>query len=158
MQLSDIFIGLGEDSCRDLLRSISIGRLKTFQLFERLKARLHAQKLNTETLRKAAPRSWERLNERDAEFAAELSQAILVSHLDMVAAVLNFLGIPNEDGFFAKDLDGSKHLTEGWQTRAYDEFRGKHGEALLLFYINHLALEVQKAEELFLPAGKVESA
>ena len=35
----------------------------------------------------------------------------------MMRAVLDFLGIPNEDGFFAKDLDAPKYLTEGWQQR-----------------------------------------
>lgn len=154
MHVSDIFIGLGEDGLRELMRSISIGKLKTFQLFERLKARLHTQKLNTEALRKTAPRSWQRIQEGDTEFASELSQAILVSHLDMIVAVLNFLEIPNEDGFFAKDLDGSKHLTEGWQARVFEHFRGQYPDQLLLFYINHLALEVQKAEELFLPVEK----
>jgi hypothetical protein len=154
MHVSDIFIGLGEEGLRDLLRSISIGKLKTFQLFERVKARLRTPKLNTETLRKAAPRSWQRIQEGDAEFASELAQAILVSHLDMIVAVLNFLEIPNEDGFFAKELDGAKYLTEGWQTRVFEHFRGQYPETLLLFYINHLALEVQKAEEVFLPGEK----
>ena len=152
MQVLDIFKGLGDESFRELLRSISIGKLKTYQLFERVKARLHTQKLNTEALRKAGQRSWERVNEGDVEFATEISQAVLVSHLDMIVAVLNFLGIPNEDGFFAKDLDASTYLTEGWQTRVYEEFRSKYPEALLIFYINHLAVEVQKAEELFVPA------
>ena len=154
MHVSDIFKGLGEDGFRELLRSISIGKLKTFQLYERVKARLHTPKLNTEALRKAAPRSWQRINEGDAEFATEISQAILVSHLDMIVAVLDLLGIPNEDGFFAKDLDGAKHLTEGWQTRVHEHFNGKYPEPLLVFYINHLALEVQKAEEVYLPAPK----
>ncbi len=154
MQLSDIFLGLGEDSFRELLRSISIGKLKTYQLFERLKARLHTQKLNTEALRKSAPRSWQRINDKDEEFATELSQAILVSHLDMIVAVLNFLEIPNEDGFFAKDMDASKYLTEGWQDRVHGQFREQYASALLLFYINHLAMEVQKATELFVPAAQ----
>lgn len=154
MQLSDIFKGLGEPRFQELLRSISIGKLKTYQLFERLKARLHAPKLNTETLRKAGPRSWQRIVDNDAEFAIELSQAILVSHLDMIVAVLEFLEIPNEDGFFAKDLDASKYLTEGWQQRVYDHFAGAYPESLLVFYVNHLAVEVQKADELFIPAGK----
>jgi hypothetical protein len=154
MHVSHIFIGLGEDGFRDLMRSISIGKLKTFQLFERVKARLHTQKLNTEALRKSAPRSWQRIKEGDTEFASEVSQAILVSHLDMIVAVLNFLEIPNEDGFFAKDLDGAKHLSEGWQQRVFEQFRGQYPEKLLVFDINHLALEVQKAEELFLPADQ----
>ena len=47
----------------------------------RIKARLHTPKLNTEALRKVAPRSFQRVMEHDEEFATEISQAILVSHL-----------------------------------------------------------------------------
>ena len=90
-----------------MLRGISIGKLKTYQLYDRFKTRTHLAKVNTENLRKAAPRFWQRLNEHDEEFATDLSQAILISHLDMIAAVLNFLGIPNQEGFFAKDLDAN---------------------------------------------------
>jgi len=117
MQLSEIFQGLGEDTFAQLLRAISIGKLKTYQLFDRLKARMHLAKMNSESLRKAEPRFWARLGERDEDFATDLSQAILVSHLDMIKAVLDHLGIPNEDGFFAKDIDGSKYLTEGGSKR-----------------------------------------
>lgn len=154
MQVCDIYLGLGEDAFRELLRSISIGKLKTYQLYEVVKTRLHAQKLNTEALRKVAPRSWERLGEHDNEFASELAQAILVSHLDMIVAILGFLEIPNEEGFFAKDVDASKYLTDGWQDRVYQHFRDKYPEPLLLFYINHLAVEAQKAGEIYKPAAQ----
>ena len=154
MQLSEIFLGLGEASLGQLMRSISIGKLKTYQLYERLKTRLHLAKLNTEGLRKAAPRSWQRLNDKDDELATDLAQSILVSHLDMIKEVLNYLQIPNEDGFFAKDLDASTYLKEGWQQNVLDQFRAKYSEPLLLFYINHLAWEVQKAEQVFAPAAQ----
>src|SRR5581483_10524437 len=144
---------LGEPAVGDLMRSISLGKLKTFQLFERMKTRLHVAKLNTETLRKIGPRVWERLNGHDEEFATELSQAILVSHMDMIVAVLNFLDIPHEEGFFAKDIDGAKYLTEGGQQRTYENFRGNYPDALLLFYLNHLGLELLKEEQLFAPAA-----
>ena len=149
MQLSEIFHGLGEEKFAQLLRAISIGKLKTFQLFDRLKTRMHLAKMNSESLRKAQPRLWARLGERDEDFATDLSQAILVSHLDMIKAVLDHLGIPNEDGFFAKDIDGSKYLTEGWQQKAYDQFKDTYPPAVLLFYINHLDWEVAKAEKVF---------
>jgi len=152
MQVFDIFAGLGEEHFRELLRSISIGKLKTYQLYERVKARLHVQKLNTEALRKAAPRAWERIAEHDEDFTSELAQAILVSHLDMIIAVLGFLEIPNEEGFFAKDVDANKYLTEGWPERVYERFKDQYPLSLLLFYINHLAVEVQHAEQLFTPA------
>src|SRR6266446_9555672 len=101
MQLSDVFLKLGEENFQQLLRQISLGRLKTYQLFDRFKTRLHLTKLNSETLRKAAPRIWTRLQERDDEFASDIAQAILISHMDMIQAVLNHLGIPHEDGFFS---------------------------------------------------------
>ena len=149
MQLSEIFQGLGEETFAQLLRAISIGKLETYQLFDRLKTRMHLAKMNSESLRKAAPRFWSRLGEHDEDFATDLSQAILVSHLDMIKAVLDHLGIPNEDGFFAKDIDGSKYLTEGWQQKAYDQFKETYPKPVLLFYINHLDWEVAKAERVF---------
>lgn len=153
MQLSDVFLQLGEEHLRQLVRSISIGKLRTFQLYERFKTRTHLPKVNTENLRKAVPKFWQRLEAHDEEFATDLSQAILISHLDMIVAVLNFLGIPNQEGFFEKDLDAKPYLTEGWQTRVLDDFRGKYPESLLLFYINHLGLELGELQQAYLPAA-----
>lgn len=152
MRLSDIFLTLGEPAFEQLIRSVSIGKLKTYQLFERVKVRFHLAKLNAETLRKASPRLWSRIKDGDDEFATDLAQVILVSHLDLIRDVLDFLGIPHEDGFFAKDLDASDKLTEGWQMRAVEHFRGKYPDALLVFYLNHLGLEVTKQTEVFQPA------
>ncbi len=151
MQLSGVFQQLGEERLPQLLRGISIGKLKTYQLYERFKTRTHLAKLNTESVRKAESRFWQRLNEHDEEFATDLSQAILISHMDMIAAVLNFLGVPNEEGFFAKDLDAKQYLTEGWQTRAYERFKDEYPEPLLLFYLNHLGWELGGAEQAFIP-------
>jgi len=153
MQLSGLFLQLGEERLPQLLRAVSIGKLKTYQIYERFKTRTHLAKVNTESLRKAAPRFWTRLNEKDEEFATDLSQAILISHMDMIAAVLNFLGVPNEEGFFAKDIDAKEYLTEGWQTRAWEKFRNDYPEPLLLFYINHLAWELESAQDAYLPAA-----
>jgi hypothetical protein len=154
MQLSDVFLRLGQDNFQQLIRSISLGRLRTFQMFEPFKLRLRLHKLNSETLRNAAPRLWTRLEEEDSpDLATDLSQAILISHMDLITAVLNELGVPHEDGFFAKDADVSGHLKEGWQQRAWDKFHATFPPAVLLFYINHLALEVAKAEDVFSPAA-----
>lgn len=153
MQLSGVFLQLGEDRLPQLLRAVSIGKLKTYQLYERFKTRTHLPKVNTESLRKAAPRFWTRLSEHDEEFATDLSQAILISHMDMITAVLNFLGVPNEEGFFAKDLDARQYLTEGWQTRVYNHFKDEYPQPLLLFYINHLGWELGSAQEAYLPAA-----
>ncbi len=152
MQLADIFQGLGEDAFRELLGQISFGKLKTYRIYEAVKVRMHLAKLNSETLRKAAPRLWERISQGEEVLAAELSQAILVSKLDMVIEVLNFLGIPHNDGFFEKDTDLAAHLPEGWREKAYEEFKGKHSAALLAFYLNHLAKEATEGTStLFLP-------
>src|SRR5690348_668553 len=153
MQLSDMFLKLGEDNFQQLMRSITIGKLKTFQLFERVQIRLHLHKLNSETLRKATPRIWARIGEHDEEFAAEMAQVILISHMDMIKAVLDHLGIPHEEGFFAKDTDVSTYLKEGWQQQAWDQFHEKYSAPALLFYINHLAWEIAKAEDVFAPAA-----
>ena len=153
MQLTDVFLNLGEDQFSKLVRSISIGKLKTYQLYERFKLRTHVAKLNTENLRKASPKLWQRLQEHSDEFATDLSQAVLVSHLDLIIAVLNFLGVPHEEGFFAKDVDATPYLTDGWRERTYEKFKSEFPEVVVLFYINHLALEMGKAEEPFVPAA-----
>ena len=153
MQVTDIYLGLGKERLDDLLRSVSMGRLKTYQLFDRMKLRLHLNKLNSETLRKAAPRIWARIEERDEAFTAELSQAILISHFEMIKAVLDHLGIPHEEGFFSKDTDVAALLKDGWQQSAWEAFRDKYGKAPLLFYINHLAWEVTSPTEVFAPAA-----
>ena len=153
MQLSDVYLKLGESGFGELIRGISIGKLKTFQVYEGFKVRAHLAKLNTESLRKATTRFWSRLAGHDEEFARDLGQAVLVSHLDMISTVLDFLGIPNEGGFFAKDIDAKPHLTESWEARVFEKFRGVYPEPLLLFYINHLAWELTEAPEPFVPVG-----
>ena len=153
MQISDIFLRMGEERFGELMRSISMGRLRTFQLFDALKTRVHLHKLNSETLRNAAPRLWTRLGEENSgDLAGDLAQAILVSHLDLIKAVLDELGVPHEEGFFAKDADVSGYLKDGWQQRVWGKFHGAFPPAALLFYINHLAWEVAKAEDVFAPA------
>ena len=153
MQLCDIFLRLGEDNFQQLVRSISIGRLRTYQMFDVIKTRLHLNKLNSETLRKATPRLFARLQENDEAFATDLSQAILVSHLELIKAVLDHLGVPHDDGFFSKDTDVSTYLKEGWQQSVWEHFHATHNTAALLFYINHLAWEIAKAEDVFAPAA-----
>ena len=114
MLISDVYLSLGEEAVAELVRGISIGKLKTYQLYEGFKVRAHLHKVNTEALRKATPRFWTRLAARDEDFAKDLAQAVLVSHLDMITAVLDFLGISHENGFFAKDMDPKPYLSEGW--------------------------------------------
>jgi hypothetical protein len=153
MLLSEVFLKLGEETFSQLIGGVSIGKLKTYQLYEQFKTRSHLAKLNTEILRKSVPRLWSRVSEGDEEFTKDLAQAILLSHLDMIRAVLEFVEIPNHDGFFAKDLDASAYLTPGWQQRVYEKFRGVYPEPALLLYINHLAWELDQSPEFFAPAA-----
>ncbi len=152
MQLSDSYRSMGQDAFAQLVRSISIGKLKTFQIYEGFKVRSHLAKVNTEALRKAAPRFWTRISEGDEEFAKELAQAVLVSHLDLIIAVLDFLGIPHENGFFAKDMDPKAYFTEGWEDRVLGRFQDVFPPNLLIFYINHLRWELLQAGEPWMPS------
>ncbi len=151
MHISDVYRGVGADGFAQLVRGISIGKLKTYQIYEGFKVRAHLHKLNTETLRKAVPRLWERV-QAEEDFAKDIAQAILVSHLDMIVAVLDFLTVPHENGFFAKDMDPKPYFTEGWEDRVYEKFRESYPEPLLLFYMNHLRWELLEAADVYRPA------
>src|SRR6185436_1820626 len=153
MQISDVYMGMGQDAFGQLIRGISIGKLKIFQIYEGFKVRAHLTKVNTESLRKAGPKLWDRIVAGDEDFAKDLAQAILVSHLDMIGAVLDLLGVPHENGFFAKDMDPKPHFTDGWEGRVIDQFRGVYSDAILAFYINHLRWELLGASDVFRPAA-----
>lgn len=153
MQISDVYLGLGQDAFGQLIRSISIGKLRTYQIYEGFKVRAHLHKVNTEILRKSVPKFWARISEREEDFAKDLAQSVLVSHLDLITAVLDSLGIPHENGFFSKDMDPKPYFTEGWEDRVWEKFHGTYPDAVLAFYINHLRWELLGAEELYRPAS-----
>jgi len=153
MQISEVYLGLGQEAFAQTIRSISIGKLKTYQMYEGFKVRARMAKVNTEALRNAVPRLWERIAGGDEEFARELAQAILVSHLDMIAAILDSVGVPHENGFFGKDVDAKPYFTEGWEERVYEKFHGAYRDELLLFYINHLRWELLGASGVYRPAS-----
>ena len=153
MQISDVYMGMGRDAFAQLIRGISIGKLKVYQIYEGFKVRAHLTKVNTESLKKAVPKLWERIEGGDDDFAKDLAQAILVSHMDMIAAVLDFLGVPHENGFFAKDMDAKEHFTEGWEPRVHEKFKETYNESLLLFYVNHLRWELLGAEDVYRPVS-----
>jgi hypothetical protein len=157
MQISDVYLGLGQDVFAQLIRGISIGKLKTYQVYEGFKVRAHLHKVNTELLRKSIPRFWERINQCDEDFGKELAQAILVSHIEMIVAVLDFLGVPHQNGFFAKDADPKPHFVEGWEERVFEKFRGAFPGPFLLFYVNHLRWELLGAAELYRPGSQTAS-
>ncbi|HEY3453081.1 MAG TPA: hypothetical protein VGK64_00655 [Bryobacteraceae bacterium] len=153
MQMCGVFQALGPEVFHSLVRGISIGKLKTYQVYERFKARARLMKLNSEALRHAEPKFWARIQAGEEDFATDLSQVFLLSHLDMIVEILDFLGIPNEQGFFDKDLKPEQYLTESWQARVFQNFSEKYPREILLFYINHLDWELTKAEQIFLPAA-----
>ena len=153
MQITDVYLGLGQEAFGQLIRSISIGKLKTYQIYEGFKVRTHLNKVNTEMLRKAVPRFWARISEPDIDFSKDLAQAVLVSHLDMITGILDFLGVPHESGFFAKDMDPKPYFTAGWEQRVFEHFRSVYPEALLVFYINHLRWELLDAAEFYRPVA-----
>jgi hypothetical protein len=153
MQISDLYRGLGEEAFGKIIRGISIGKLKTYQIYEGFKVRAHLHKVNTEALRKSTPRFWARIMEGDEDFGKDLAQSVLVSHLDLIAAALNLLGVPHENGFFAKDMDPKPYFTEGWEDRVFSQLRTVYPETILVFYINHLRWELLGAESIYQPVA-----
>jgi len=153
MQISDVYLALGEDAFGQLIRGISIGKLKTYQMYEGFKVRARLPKVNTELLRKAVPRFWARVAVHEEDFSKDLAQAVLVSHLDLISAVLDFQGVPHENGFFAKDVDPKPFFTEGWEDRVREKFEKSYPGPVLLFYVNHLRWELLGATEPYCPAS-----
>ena len=151
MLFRSVFLRMGEENFQQLFRTISVGRLRTYQLFDRVKARFHLSKLNSEAIKKAAPRIWARIGEKEEDFATDVAQTILVSHLDMIIAILDHLGIPHEQGFFTKDEGIGEYLKDGWRESIWEKFKDSFPRVALIFYINHLSVEVLKSEELFEP-------
>ena len=151
MELPEVFQGLGEQRFEELVRGISIGKLRTYSVYDSFKIRTRLNKVNRERLRKAVPRFWSRLEEGDKELASELAQGVLVSNLPFVVEVLDFLEVPHDgSGFFQKEDSLRDHLTDDWQARVLKEFSGKYPESLILLYTNHLSWEVDRSSELFL--------
>ena len=151
MELTEVYRGLGRERFEELLRSVSMGGLKTFQIYESFKIRTRMPKLNRDRLRKAVPRLWERIEQGDEDLAKELAQGVLVSHIQFVAEALDFLGIEHDgNGFFDKDANVEEKLTDGWQARVLEQFRERYSESLVLLYVNHLEWEQGEQEEVFL--------
>ena len=55
MEISDVYLGMGQDAFERLVRSISIGKLKTYQMYEGFKVRAHLPKVNTEAAAQVGP-------------------------------------------------------------------------------------------------------
>ena len=151
MVLSEVFRALERASFDDAVGSVSIGGLRTYQIYESFKIHARLNKLNRERLRKAIPRLWSRVEAGDEDLAREVAQAVLVSNLSMVIEILDFLGVPHDgSGFFQKNDEAAGCLGEGWRERVYAEFREKYPETRVLLYINHLDWELGKPAAPFL--------
>jgi hypothetical protein len=150
MTLAEVIRGLGRERFDELLANVSMGALRTYRLFDTFKARAHLLKLSRERLRKSAPKLWERIEAGDEDLARELSQGVLVSHLDFVVEALDRLGIAHDgNGFFDKDADVAGKLVGGWRADLFETFRERYPEALILLYINHLDWELDAIEKVF---------
>ena len=150
MGLAEVYVALGQERTSRLARTISIGALKTFGVYKRLKIRSRLHKLNRQKLRAAAPKLWRRITAGDGDLARELSQAVLVSNIPLMVDVLDLLEIDHdENGFFAKDFDYSEQLSGGWAKRVSEEFSDRYSEDLVLLYINHLGWETGMLDEPF---------
>jgi len=150
MSLSEIYQALGKERFEELVRGVSIGALRTYKMYETIKVRARLPKLNRDRLRKAVPRLWERIETGDDDLGRDLSQAILISHLDFVVEALDFLEISHDGaGFFDKDEQATDHLSDGWQARVLEKFRDRFSESLILFYVNHLGWELGEPETAF---------
>lgn len=153
MTLCEVLAGLGQDRLNEVLRHISLGKLRTYQMFDRIKFRFRVTKLNQESLRKIGPKLFARIEAGEEELAMEMSQAILVSHMEMIVAALDHLKVPHQEGFFEKDANIGSYLVEGWQEQMLAHLKDRYPEALVLYYINHLAHEVDPDSPVYLPTG-----
>lgn len=152
MDLTEVFQVVGRSGFQELVESISIGRLRAYDVYESIKVRAHLSKINRGQLRRAVPKLWERLEGGDKDLASELAQGILVSNLSFVVEVLDFLKIPHDgSGFFDRNSSFSNNLGVGWQQEVFEKFRERYSESLILLYTNHLAREVDSVSGLFRP-------
>ena len=151
MDLVDVYQALGQERSSRLIRTVSIGALKTFGVYEAVKVRSRLQRLNRQKLRLAAPKLCKRISEGDAGLARDMAQAVLVSNIPLLVEVLDQLGIEHDgNGFFDKDGDFSDKLAPGWQDEVYAKCKEKYDEDVVLLYINHLGWETASADEPFL--------
>lgn len=151
MELAEVYVALGQERTVRLARTISIGALKTFGVYEGIKIRSRLHRFNRRKLRAAAPKLWRRIASGDSGLAREFSQAVLVSNIPLMVEVLDLLDIEHDgNGFFAKESDYSQQLGSGWPKTVSEECLGRYSEELVLLYINHLGWETGTLHEPFL--------
>lgn len=158
MDLAEVYTALGQEPSARLVRSISVGALRTYGVYKGIKIRSRLRRFNRKRLRAAAPKLWQRVVAGDDGLARDLSQAIFVSNIPLMVEVLDLLEIEHDgSGFLTNDSDHSEQLTPGWERRAYDHLRGRFPKELVLLYINHLGWETDTLDEPFLGPRDEES-
>ena len=155
MDLAEVYSALGQEPCAKLVRSISVGALRTYGAYQEIKIRSRLRRFNRKRLRAAAPRLWQRVVNGDEGLARDLSRAVFVSNIPVMVEVLDLLGIEHDgSGFISKVGEHAERLKPGWEQRAYDHVSGRFPEELVLLYINHLGWETKTLDQPFLgPAG-----
>ena len=154
MDLVGVFKALGREPCVKLVRSVSIGALRTFGVYEAIKIRSRLRTLNRQKLRTVAPKLWIRIADGDTDLAHALSQAILVSNIPLITGVLDFLKIEHDgNGFYSKDADHAENLRPGWADAVLERFGDRYPRELVLLYINYLGWETATLDEVFAGAG-----
>lgn len=151
MELAEVYQALGEERTARLLRTVSIGALKTFGVYKDVKVRSQLHTLNRQKLRAASPKLWQRIVAGDEDLAATVGKAILVSNVTLIIESLDFLEIEHDGaGYFDRDGDYSTRFAEGWERMLFERFRERYPEELVLFYVNHLGSELGTLERPFL--------
>jgi len=159
VELTEVYEAFGSDRTSRLVRSVSLGALRTYGVYEAIKVRSRLRTLNRQKLRAAAPRLWEQIKDGDADLARDLSQAVLVSNIPLIVEVLDLLEIEHDDnGFFDKDSDYSSQLSDGWEQRVFEHCKDRFDPDLVLHYINHLGWELEALAEPYLEPNEVPAA
>lgn len=154
MDLVGVYSALGQRGCNKLVRTISIGALRTYGVYEAIKIRSRLHTLNRQKLRASSPKLWKRIADGDEALARDLSEGVLVSNIPFIVAVLDFLGIEHDgSGFFPGDTDSMNRLTPGWASKVFGEFSGRYPDDLVLLYINHLGWETSTLKAPYLGPG-----
>lgn len=151
MDLAEVYEALGQERVAPSIRTISMGALKTFGVYQAVKVRSRLRKLNRLNLRRAAETLWQRVADGDTDLGRDLSQAVLVSNIPLVTEVLDFLGIEHDgNGFYSKDDDHADQLSEGWAERAFVHCKDRFDQGLVLLYLNYLGWETETLKEPYL--------
>ncbi len=137
-----MYEALGRERSCALVKSVAMGAIRRFGVYRAIKVRSRLRTLNRQKLRAIAPRLWGRIQAGDTGLARDLSQAVLVSNIPVMVAVLDLLGIKHDgSGFFDKDGDYRDKFTDGWEARVSEHCKGRFDDDLVLLYINHLGWE-----------------